>query len=133
MVEELFSEEGVCTIRWDERIETVVVEWEGDVSDEAYRDAMDELLDAIADREASKLLTDSRKQGLMDESDQTWTVEDWEPRALDAGLESIAVVYPEDRSARTTVDMSARKRPHTDLGRLFTDDPDEARNWLRTK
>lgn len=133
MGEELFSVDGACSVHWDDRTEAIVVEWNGDVGGEAYRASMERIVDTIADRGATKLLSDSREQGLMDEPDQSWTAEDWEPRATDAGLAYVAVVYPEDRSAKTTVDMSARKRPHTDLQRLFTDDRDEARTWLLTK
>lgn len=133
MTEELFYLDGACSARWDDRADAVVVEWQDDVGGETYRDCMERTLDAIVDRGATKLLTDSRKQGSMSEADQTWTVEDWEPRAIDAGLGYIAVVYPTDRTARTTVDMSARMRPHTDLDRVFTEDVEEAHNWLRTK
>jgi hypothetical protein len=133
MVEELFGEAGVCSVHWDEQAEAVVVEWQGDVGGDTYREWMERILDAITDNDAAKLLSDARKQGLMAEADQVWTVEDWEPRAIDAGLEYAAVVYPDDRSAKTTVDMSARRSPHADLERVFTHDFDEARNWLTTK
>ncbi|WP_299268760.1 STAS/SEC14 domain-containing protein [Halorientalis sp.] len=133
MTEVLFSEPGVCSGRWDEQLEAVVVEWHGDVGGDTYREWMNRTLDAIAAHDATKLLTDSRSQGLMDEADQIWTVEDWEPQAIDAGLEYVAVIYPAARSAKTTVDMSARRRPHTDLERAFTDSSEEAHNWLKTK
>jgi hypothetical protein len=133
MVEELFGEAGACSGHWDPQAEVIVVEWLGDVGGDTYREWMERILDAMNDRDANKLLTDSRQQGLMAEADQVWTVEDWEPRAIDAGLEYVAVVYPDDRSAKTTVDMSARRSPHTDLERVFTDDFDEARHWLTTK
>jgi hypothetical protein len=133
MSEEVFSVDGVCTVRWDGRTDAVVVEWADDVGGEAYRDCMERVLDTIVARDATKLLTDSQKQGLMAEEDQVWTADDWEPRAVEAGLQYVAVVYPTDRSAKTTVDMSARMRPHTELERVFTDDIEEARNWLRTK
>jgi hypothetical protein len=133
MAEGLFEEDGVCSVHWDEATGTITVAWEADVGGDDYRDVMERVLDRIADRGATKLLVDCRNQGLMSDADQNWTVDDWQPRAVDAGLESKAVVYPEDRSARTTVDMSARKRPHPELDRLFADDPEEARNWLATK
>ncbi|SEM98731.1 SpoIIAA-like [Halorientalis persicus] len=133
MVEELFSQPGVCSVHWDERTEAITVEWDGDVGGEDYRDVMERVLDRIVDLDATKLLVDARKQGLMSEGDQDWTVADWQPRAVDAGLTHKAVVYPEARPARTTVDMSARKRPHPGLERLFTDGLEEARKWLQTK
>lgn len=133
MAEELFSVDGACSVHWDEQVDAVVVEWAADVGGETYRDCMEGILDAIVARAATKLITDSRKQGLMTEADRVWTVEDWEPRAIDAGLQYIAVVYPEAQSARTTVDVSARLRPHTELERVFTEDFDEARDLLRTK
>lgn len=133
MVTELFSEPGVCSSHWDEQAEAVVLEWQGNVGGDTYRKWMERALDALVDRDAGKFLSDGRKQGVMAESDQAWTTEDWEPRANDAGLECVAVVYPDDQSAKTTVDMSARRTPHTDVDRVFTDDYDEARNWLLTK
>ncbi|WP_336002332.1 hypothetical protein [Halorientalis halophila] len=133
MVETLYSDEGVCTIRWDGQIDAVVVEWEGDIGGEDYRRGLDRALEAIRERDASKLLTDSQAQGLMAEADKTWTIEDWVPRAKSTGLEYVAVVYPADQSARVTVDMMAREQPYTDLERLFTDDWSEARDWIGTK
>ncbi|MFB6084005.1 MAG: STAS/SEC14 domain-containing protein [Halorientalis sp.] len=133
MGEELFSVDDTCSVRWAERIGAIAVEWDRDVGGEDYRDVMERVLDRIDDRDATKLLVDCRKQGPMSEADQDWTVEDWQPRAVDAGLEAKAVVYPEDRPAKATVDMSARKRPYPGLERLFTDDPGEARDWLGGK
>lgn len=133
MAEELFGDDGVYSVHWDGEIEAVVVEWADDVGGDTYRECMARVLDVVADRGVTKLLVDSRQQGLMAAADRTWTAEDWESQATDAGLESVAVVYPENRSAKTTVDMSARKSAHTGLERLFTDDLEAARNWLRTK
>ncbi|WP_424018150.1 STAS/SEC14 domain-containing protein [Halorientalis pallida] len=132
MTEELLSQPGVCSVHWDGGTETITVEWDGDVGGEDYRDVMERVLDWIVDRDATKLLVDARKQGLMSEADQDWTVADWQPRAVEAGLTDKAIVYPEDRPARTTVDMSARKSPQPGLERLFTEDIEEARNWLGT-
>jgi hypothetical protein len=133
MVEEVFSEGDICSVRWDEQVGAVILEWVGDVNGDTYREYMDRTLDVIVDKQADKCLVDRQNQGRMTEADQEWTVEDWDVRAFEAGLAYLAIVYPEDPSAKTTVDMAARKSPFLELERVFTRDPEEARSWLLTK
>ncbi|MFB6163748.1 MAG: STAS/SEC14 domain-containing protein [Haloarculaceae archaeon] len=133
MVEDLYVNEGMCRVTWAEPETTIEIVWEGDVDGERFRESADAVLSILRETDASKILVDGRAQGFMDESDQIWIVEDWEPRAVEAGLESMALVYPEDLAARTTVDMSARRSRDLPLDRVFTDDADEARDWLRVQ
>lgn len=131
MGDRLDGEPGVYEIRIDEDIGAIVVEWSDDIDGEPYREGMERLLEHIERRDVSDVLFDSREQGRMEPTDREWTIEDWQPRATDAGLERVAVAYPTEHVARQTVDMAARKKPFANTERLFTSDPAEARNWLR--
>jgi len=131
MVESLDEAPGVLEIRLDGDIDALVVEWNSDIDGEPYREGMERLLEHVERRGVSDVLFDSRAQGRMEAADREWTIDDWQSRAVEAGLERVAVVYPTERVARQTVDMAARKKPFSNIERLFTSDPEEARNWLR--
>jgi hypothetical protein len=131
MPDRLDGEAGAYEIRLDEDVGAFVVTWRDDIDGEPYRDGMDRLLEHVERHDVSDILFDSREQGRQTQADREWTIEDWQPRAVDAGVERVAVVYPTDPVARQTVDMAARKKTVSDMDRLFTSDIEAARNWLR--
>jgi hypothetical protein len=131
MVGSLDGEPGVYEIRLDEDIGAFVVTWHDDIDGEQYREGIERLLEHVEQHDVSNVLFDSREQGRMEPTDRAWTVESWEPRAVDACVDRVAIVYPADYVAKQTVDMTARRAPFSELEYPFTEDRDEAREWIR--
>ncbi|MFB6163750.1 MAG: STAS/SEC14 domain-containing protein [Haloarculaceae archaeon] len=130
MVEVEWAETSEGAIGWDEEIEAVVHDWSGNPDSQTYRELLRESLSVIERRSATKLLSDSRDMGVLSGADQRWSLEEWYPRAVEAGVERVAVVYPEETLASHQIDAMAREDFDPPVDRLFTDDVDEARDWL---
>lgn len=131
MSERLDREPGAYTVEYDPELGAIVVEWQDDVGGTAYRSVMEDVLGYLREYEATKLLVDACEQGTMDPDDQTWTVDEWVPRAVEAGLEHEAAVYPDAEPAKSSVDRYARRDPYVPVQRVFTADRESAREWLR--
>lgn len=131
MSERLDSESGTYVVAYDPDIGAVVIEWHDDVGGTLFRDVTERVIDYLREYDARKLLIDARGQGTMDPEDQSWVVDEWAPRARDAGLDHVAAVYPAGEPARSSVDRFARRDPYTDIRRVFTEDRESAREWLR--
>lgn len=120
-------------VYYDETLDSVVLEWEGFVSDDPFREAMDAAIELARERNAIKMLGDSREMGTLDQEDQEWSFTDWAPRAEEVGLEHLAVVYPESVVAAMSVDNVIEATEGDDIERTVTDSRDEAEAWLAAR
>lgn len=118
------------TIEWDQEIEGIVFTWDEYVSGPAFREGCETLLDAIKDRNARKLLTDTRGINAHEDQDQRWMQTDWMPRALEAGLEQSAIVHPDSVISTMDVENMLEEMDEGSSEPLLTSDMAEAREWL---
>lgn len=118
---------------YDEELECVVMDWEGFVSGEPFREAMNAAIDLVRERGTDKLLGDSREMSTLDQDDQEWSFADWSPRAETAGLEHLAAVYSESVVAAMSVDNVIEATEGDDIERTVTDSLDEAEEWIAAR
>ncbi|WP_459192212.1 hypothetical protein [Halosimplex sp. J119] len=118
------------TIEWDQDIGGIVFTWDEYVSGSAFRGGCEALLDAIKDRNAEKVLTDTRGINAHDDQDQRWMQTDWMPRALEAGLEHSAIVHPDSVISEMDVENMIDDMDEGSSEPLMTSDMAEAREWL---
>lgn len=117
-------------VRYDPPSDTVEMHWKSFVSGEPFREGLNRGLEVVEDTGASNWFADLRDLGTVDQDDQAWSNEDWFPRAIAAGLESMAIVKPESVVAEMSVDNIMQEVEGADLTTYTVDDPEEARDWL---
>lgn len=133
MSTEVHADTEEYTVRWDADLRAVVLEWKRFVTGESFRDGMVATLDLFEEHAASRFLADGRKITTIDDDDQYWISEEWEPRASDAGLETIAAVYPESAIAEMNVERLQEKVGDGPFEQDFFTQLSAARDWLASQ
>jgi len=118
------------TIEYDDDIGAVVFTWDQFTTGAEFREGCEALLDAVRERNTSKVLTDTRGIRAHDAEDQAWMQEDWIPRAQQAGVEHTATVHPDSVIAEMDVEKLVEGADEGLHEPFFTADMDEARRWL---
>lgn len=128
-----------AAIHWDGWSETLWMEWKGFACDEPFQTALDRGLSELSARKGRRWLADLRRLGVLSPEDQKWAGEDWYPRAVQAGLRSMAIVMPKRAIAKMAVSGGLRADP---LQAFFAASPltvqyfseiEAARQWLKEK
>jgi len=127
-----YYESDAGRVEWDDGLEAAVLRWEEFVTGEPYREGCLELIDCMVDHGGNKMLADTSNQETINEEDQQWSLEEWAPKADEAGLEYFAIVYPESVVGEMAVDqvLDQINDDEDDITRNIFDDLEEAREWL---
>ena len=119
-----------CLIGYDPDAGCVTMAWRGYAAGQAFRDANEAVLAAIAARRASRLLGDIEALERIGPEDQDWLAYDWIPRAVGAGLRAVALVTPAFQLGHGSVRLVGEQTP-AGLALEYFDEPEAAREWLR--
>jgi hypothetical protein len=122
--------EDHLTVRYDERLDAVVMEWHEFAEGEQYRDGLDAGLELVEEKRAQNWLADLRDMETVSEEDKQWSNEQWFPRALESSLEQMAIIQPESVVANMSVE-DIMQEVGEDLRSHYFDNRDEAEAWLR--
>jgi len=105
--------------------------WKSHVGGEHYRSLLMCLLDIVTDQELELWLSDGRKMGPILQVDQSWTMEEFTPELIAAGLERIAIVSSLDATNVKAVDEMVNATPKEATYEInFFEDPAIAQLWL---
>lgn len=120
------------TIHWESDTRCVRMEWKQFTYGETFRRALDHGLDRLRQEQASCWLADCRNLGVLLKADQQWTVEDWFPRALAAGLRRLAIVEPLRVVPTWSVQGIMREVRDPNIQVAYFSSLEAARAWLMT-
>jgi len=117
----------------DEENQCIYANWKGIPSVEEVKTGVEMVLEAMVNYQLFTVLNDNRElQGTWTGA-MEWIVNDWMPRAIEAGYKGIAYIYSKDVFARFSVDSllkqtvekgPVKQKPFKDI--------EEAKNWLKT-
>src|SRR4051812_4480030 len=79
---------------FDAEVPCVVITWQGYATRKALPGANEQIMAVIARHKTSKMLADVKHFVLIGAEDQTWLASDWIPRAIEAGMKTVAMVTP---------------------------------------
>jgi hypothetical protein len=127
-----YYDERWATVRFDDSVQAVWVEWKAYAEAEQYRSVLDCQIEIFRQKKSSRLLGDCRHFGPVTQLDQQWTHQDWHPRAVVAGLRWIAIVSPRAAVSRLSIKQMVTKINNTELVTGNFDDMELARAWLRS-
>lgn len=105
--------------------------WSGVLVGDQYRRLLQQVIAVVERKELRYWLTDARRAGPIAEEDQAWTMQEFTPQVIRAGIERIAIVGSEDLGHQAAVQRFVAATPQDvpySLG--FFDDPAIATLWL---
>ncbi|MCW5899443.1 MAG: hypothetical protein KIT10_09265 [Flavobacteriales bacterium] len=121
--------DGSIEVHPEQRLVKLV--WKRPVAGEAYRSLLLRLLEVVRATGAKLWMSDGRKAGPILYDDQVWSMKEFTPQVMAAGLERIAIVNSEDGLNLLAVDRMVNATPPGapyDIG--FFEDPSIAQLWL---
>jgi hypothetical protein len=124
-------DESYLSISYDADAACVIMQWKSFATSEEFRHGLNEGLKLIQEKNASNWLADLRKMEAIDPEDEQWSNEDWFPRALQGGINRMAIVPSEDIFNSISVENIMNAVTGTDLVTHYFKDPAEAKSWLK--
>lgn len=105
--------------------------WKQPCAGNAYRCMLLRLLEVVKETGARLWLSDGRMSGQIMQDDQLWTMAEYTPKVLQAGLVRIAIVDKEDLSDRNAIERMVDATPgEAPYDIAFFQDPAIAQLWL---
>jgi hypothetical protein len=92
-----------CSLAVDGTIPAVAVRWKGYATSAELREVHEQLLDLIKRHRVHKILGDDTALVSVPAEDRLWILENWMPRAVDAGLRAVASKRSRNYFARIAV------------------------------
>jgi hypothetical protein len=118
------------TVDFNAEVPCVEMTWQGYATSRAFRAANEEIVDVIARHKTPKMLADVKHFVLIGAEDQDWLAADWIPRAMNAGMTTVAMVTPTFHFNRVAIENVAEKLDAERLTVQFFADRKEALAWL---
>jgi hypothetical protein len=130
-------QEKYGTLEYDSTVPCIVATFNGFMSSEQFRLFLDTGLEHLIEKkkEHDKILwlADTRKHVVQPDKDTKWVADEWNPRALGAGICHVAFVLPENVFGGTSVKKYAEnneKKEDKMVVQMFGD-IDSAKRWFK--
>lgn len=128
----LFYATEQVSIEWDEENKIIVSMHKGFVSGEDYRIASNKLLELAILKKAKKYIADGSQAKLISVADQQWIIEDWLPRAIEAGLRYNANILPRSILAQMALNAMGRNAGENPIEAHYFSNREDALAWLKS-
>lgn len=130
-------EEKYGTLEYDSTVPCITATFSGFMSSEQFRSFLNKGLDHLIDKKQfhQKILwlADTRKHVVQPDKDTKWVADEWNPRALQGGINHVAFVLPENvfgsASVKRYADNTAQKKDEM-IVQMFGDIK-SAKDWFR--
>jgi hypothetical protein len=131
-------EEKYGTIEYDASVPCITASFNGFMSSEQFRSFLNKGLDFLIEKKKNHdqilWLADTSKHVVQPDSDTKWVADEWNPRALKAGIHHVAFVLPENVFGSISVKKYAEnseKKGDTMVVQMFGT-LENAKNWFRS-
>lgn len=119
-----------CRIEYSSGLKTLIQNWNGFSSSEEFRYAINVTLEFFKQNESvENILSDTRKQKVVNSEDVEWVADTINPKLVENGLKKIAFIFPEDIYASLSVGHFIEKSHGFDIG--YFDDLEKAKSWIK--
>jgi hypothetical protein len=130
-------EEKFGTLDYDPTVPCITASFNGFMSSEQFRTLLNKGLDAMIEKKKTHdkilWLADTSKHVVQPDVDTKWVADDWNPRALKAGIRHVAFVLPENVFGNASVKRYADnndKKSDKMVVQMFGDIK-SAKDWFR--
>ena len=117
-------------IFFDEKINTVVMEWRGYSNSQEFKEGTELMLNTLIQNNAYKVLADIKDMTLIGTEDQEWINLHFLPRATDFGFKVLAIVKPDYYFNKVAVETISHKADKNKLAIQFFNNTENAKEWL---
>lgn len=107
--------------------------WQGYATSAEFRAANERILQVIAESQVTKLLGDVSRFVLIGREDQAWLNNNWIPRAIAAGLRTVALVQSSYYFNKVAVETVGNNLDPAALALSYFGDITTARDWLASR
>ncbi len=131
---EMILNEDYCKIVYEKDINLMTLTWLKHPSPEEYKYAFTKRVEAIKKYKIPKLITDTRKEGVVSPSSKKWLETVAIPEAVQGGLKYVASVL--DHDAFKKYYLTKIKSTSEQVGmefKIFDNNLEEALNWILSK
>lgn len=134
MVMHIEHEDNDARIELHPERHLVRLTWKAPVPGDRYRAVLLRMMEAVERDGLTNWLSDGRRMGPILFADQAWTMEEFVPRLVAAGMKRIAIVSSEDVLNQIAVDRMVSATPaDVPYAIAFFQDPSIAQLWLMDK
>ena len=131
-------EEKFGSLEYDATVPAIIARFDGFMSSEQFRDFLNKGLDFLIQKkqngEAILWLADTSKHVVQPDKDTKWVADDWNPRAIKAGIFHVAFVLPENvfggMSVKKYVENTDKKGDNM-VVQMFGN-IDSAKSWFKS-
>ena len=131
-------EEKFGSLEYDATVPAIIARFDGFMSSEQFRDFLNKGLDFLIQKkqngEAILWLADTSKHVVQPDKDTKWVADDWNPRAIKAGIFHVAFVLPENVFGGMSVKKyveNTDKKGDSMVVQMFGN-IDSAKSWFKT-
>ncbi|WP_375560180.1 hypothetical protein ACE193_21095 [Bernardetia sp. OM2101] len=127
----LFYDKKWCKIYYYEELSCVHLDWCGFAKSDQFKEACDFSLELLRDKKVNKMIADNTKSKVVSVEDQKWLMEDWFPRAYEAGYRTSAVVVSTDVFNKVAVKNIVNKMDKGKFVVQYFEKLDNAKIWIK--
>lgn len=99
---------------------------------EQFRSVLEKGLEIFEEYNATKWLSDDRKNSALPKEDAEWAMTDWNPRVISSGWKYWAIVLPDKILGKTNMNQFIKQQNEQGVTVEIFDDADEALDWLKS-
>jgi len=127
----LFSSKE-CDIFFNESLKAIQTKWKGIyIKDEGFRNILNEIIKALEKEKVSVIVADAREMKIIVEADRQWIVDEWYPRALEAGFRCQALIVSRDSFNEQALKLIVMKYNDELVKTRYFIAPEDAEEWVR--
>jgi len=127
----LFSSKE-CDIFFNESLKAIQTKWKGIyIKDEGFRNILNEIIKALEKEKVSVIVADAREMKIIAEADRQWIVDEWYPRALEAGFRCQALIVSRDSFNEQALKLIVMKYNDELVKTRYFIAPEDAEEWVR--
>jgi hypothetical protein len=131
-------EEKFGSLEYDATVPAIIARFDGFMSSEQFRDFLNKGLDFLIQKKQNGehilWLADTSKHVVQPDKDTKWVADDWNPRAIKAGIFHVAFVLPENvfggMSVKKYVENTDKKGDNM-IVQMFGN-IDSAKSWFKS-
>jgi SpoIIAA-like len=126
----IYFSEDFLQIEWDSSSKAVIMIWKKFVKGEPFKLGLNKGLELIIKQKSFRWLADLEHMQVLSQEDQTWSSEDWFPRAVEEGIRKMAIVMPRSALAKLGLRNVMDKIKDIEIETSYFTDIQSAKKWL---
>jgi hypothetical protein len=121
-----------CDIFYLPELHAIMSVWKGIyVEGEKLREIFNELINGLEKKKTSIIVADAREMKIISYEDQQWTIDNWYPRAVNAGFRNQGLILTHDTFNEVAVKKISRNYDDAVVTTHYFETPSEALEWAR--